>query len=253
MAWLENKAKQLPTGTKLDRERCQQLGLPKLAVQNAQSLSIKFLSGRILDARTGHVACKLKLKAQVLMMFDLRYFPWDEQSLFVAPRAFMASYSGRGCFWRAEILMLASQEDAHRLLVLCVGEVSLKWSSIELLLRLGSWFSGHIVLKNLISDDAVKAGEWAEVATFAKGYTTGGNSKAVFGLLIKRLAPRCSLHFKHFKAIFRALSSTFAAFWHGFAGFPKLWRVAGTPATTSRAFAPCGLADRMESSIAFSH
>lgn len=141
MAWLDAKAKQMPSGTKLDKEKCKKLGLPKLSVQNAQSCTTKFESGRIIDGQSGHVACKLKIKAQVLMTFDLRYFPWDEQSLFV-------------------VLVLNSQEDAHR----------------------------YLVLNNCVSVDSVKAGEWAELGSFAKSYETGGNSKAVFGLQIKRFS-----------------------------------------------------------------
>eukprot|EP00913_Durusdinium_trenchii_P013716 g12878.t1 len=139
MAWLEPKARQMPSGTKLDKERCLQLGLPKLTVQNAQSFSMKFLHGRVIDSQTGHVVCKMKVKATVLMMFDLRYFPWDEQSLFV-------------------VLVLTSPEEANR----------------------------YLVLNGCSSTDSVKAGEWAELASFAKSYETGGTSKAIFGLLIKR-------------------------------------------------------------------
>jgi len=139
LAWLDPRAKTLETGEKLDEKRCAELGLPKLAVQNAQGCNIKYLSGLVVDSSTGHVACKLKIKAQVLMMFDLRYFPWDEQSLFM-------------------VLMLASREDAHR----------------------------HFVLTGCTSRDAVKAGEWEELASFGRSYALAGSSKAVFGLQIKR-------------------------------------------------------------------
>ena len=141
MAWLDNMAKQMPSGTKLDKDKCQKLGLPKLSVQNAQSSTIKFESGRIIDSQSGHVACKMKIKAQVLMTFDLRYFPWDEQSLFV-------------------VLVLTSQEDANR----------------------------YLVLSKCVSTESVKAGEWNEVGSFAKSYSTGGTSKAVFGLQISRFS-----------------------------------------------------------------
>ena len=205
MAWLEPKARQLPTGTRLDKERCQQLGLPLLSVQNAQSCATKFLSGRILDSQTGHVACKLKLKAQVLMMFDLRremreIAPWERgyilRSIDIQKRVVrcMCKTSLRKidyyiCIKYMYYHIYIASVFAHVHLSLAVCRY-FPWDeqSLFVILMLASLEDRHrhLVLEKLTCEDAVKAGEWAQVATFAKGYTTGGNSKAVFGLLIKR-------------------------------------------------------------------
>ncbi|CAE7560393.1 CLASP [Symbiodinium natans] len=82
MAWLDDRAKGCRSGTALDAKRCKEFGQPALMIQNAQSENVTFLSGRVVDESTGHVACSLKIKAQVLLMLNLANFPWDEQSLY---------------------------------------------------------------------------------------------------------------------------------------------------------------------------
>ncbi|CAE7895994.1 HTR3A, partial [Symbiodinium sp. KB8] len=99
MAWLDERAKACSSSMALDAKRCQELGQPKLTVQNAQSTNTTFLSGRVVDETTGHVTCHLKIKAQVLLMFNLSNFPWDQQSLYV-------------------VLMLPSHSDRARHMVL---------------------------------------------------------------------------------------------------------------------------------------
>eukprot|EP00439_Symbiodinium_sp_Y106_P000557 s3837_g1.t1 len=99
LAWLDERAKACSSSMALDAKRCKELGQPKLTVQNAQSTNITFLSGRVVDETTGHVTCHLKIKAQVLLMFNLSNFPWDQQSLFV-------------------VLMLPSHADRARHMVL---------------------------------------------------------------------------------------------------------------------------------------
>jgi len=80
LAWLCDAAKDCPEGA-VNEKQLRLLEQPRLCVLNALTSKFTFQEGQVVKPSSGHVSCKLKVRAQVQMNLDLTNFPWDEQSL----------------------------------------------------------------------------------------------------------------------------------------------------------------------------
>ncbi|CAK0817586.1 unnamed protein product [Prorocentrum cordatum] len=134
LEWLCPDAVGLDAGSELSGEQLELLQRPKLMVQNAISCSTKVLGGaRVVDPATGHVTCKVHVKAQVQVHFQLGQFPFDEQVLEV-------------------VLILPDMGDKHRSLVI----EHLDCADVA---RLGEW----VVLGDVSSCGRRQGISWASV------------------------------------------------------------------------------------------
>eukprot|EP00931_Biecheleriopsis_adriatica_P049570 TRINITY_DN28684_c0_g1_i1.p1 TRINITY_DN28684_c0_g1~~TRINITY_DN28684_c0_g1_i1.p1 ORF type:complete len:2474 (-),score=444.16 TRINITY_DN28684_c0_g1_i1:69-7490(-) len=157
VAWLADVSK-LPDDKALTEAKAKELGLPKLAIQNALDSKFSFMNGEVSDASTGHIICNFKIRARVQMNTNLVHFPWDEQSLHV-------------------VLMADGPQDHDRRLVL-------HSHSSKSVLRTGEWCEIGSFATAALKDGISEVVFGVRIKRFSRYYVTSLVSLIVWSMFI---------------------------------------------------------------------